>query len=150
MKMLVPPKSNRERHIPADVDVYETLYKRKRETGYVFLDDDNEPFDYHRMERRLTKACKAAGLRKVGWHTLRHTFASTAAMHGKLHVVQAVLGHSNITTMRYVHLGPSEARSLIGAMNPKTLLKEDFGQPVGNQWIATQQKKSAAKQPPPK
>jgi integrase len=44
-KTLGSPKSNRERYIPIAVDVYEMLYKRKRSTGYVFLDVDGEPFD---------------------------------------------------------------------------------------------------------
>lgn len=141
MRILVPPKSNRERHIPLDLDVYETLYNRKRETGYVFLDEDREPFDYHRMERRLTKVCKDAGLRKIGWHTLRHTFASHLAAKGvPMTAIQQLMGHSNITTtMRYSHLAPSTLRAAIEMLNPKTVLNESFGQPVGNQWLQTQQ-----------
>lgn len=147
MKMLVSPKSNRERHIPLDADVYETLYRRRRETGYVFLDEDSEPFDYHRMERRLTNACEHAGLRKIGWHTLRHTFASLLAMKGvPMTAVQQLMGHSNITTtMRYSHLAPSTLRAAIDMLNPKALANADFGQPMGNQWILTQQKQLASK-----
>lgn len=147
MKMLVSPKSNRERHIPLDVDVYEALYKRKRETGYVFLDADKQPFDYHRMERRLTKACKEAGLRKIGWHTLRHTFASHLAMKGvPMTAVQQLMGHSNITTtMRYSHLAPSTLRAAIDMLNPKQALNVDFGQPVVNQWVETQREEVVAK-----
>ena len=147
MKMLVAPKSNRERHIPLDSDVYETLYKRKRETGYVFLDEGKYPFDYHRMERRLTKACKKAGLLKIGWHTLRHTFASHLASKGvPMTAVQQLMGHSNITTtMRYAHLAPSTLRAAIDMLNPKQALEAGFGQPVGNAWIEAQQKEMAAK-----
>jgi integrase len=36
-KELVPPKSNRIRHIPLDIDVCAMLHRRKKETGYVFL-----------------------------------------------------------------------------------------------------------------
>lgn len=146
-KILVSPKSNRERHIPLDVDVYETLYNRKRGTGYVFLDSDKQPLDYHRMERRLTKACEDAGLRKIGWHTLRHTFASHLAMKGvPITAVQQLMGHSNITTtMRYSHLAPSTLRSAIEMLNPKQAIKVDFGQPVGNEWLELQQKETAAK-----
>jgi integrase len=152
MKMLVPPKSNRERHIPLDIDVYEVLYRRKRETGYVFLDEGGEPFDYHRMERRLTKACKEAGLRKIGWHTLRHTFASHLAAKGvPITAVQQLLGHSNITTtMRYSHLAPSTLRAAIDMLNPKLALNADFGQPVVNQWREQQQKEIALKELPAK
>jgi integrase len=37
-KTLVSPKSNRERYIPLDIDVYDMLHKRKKNTGYVFKD----------------------------------------------------------------------------------------------------------------
>src|SRR5262249_29138219 len=137
--------SNRARHIPLDVDVYETLYRRKQETGYVFLDLDQQPFDYHRMERRLKKSCVGAGLRKIGWHTLRHTFASHLAMRGvPIPAVQQLLGHSNITTtMRYAHLAPSTLRAAIDMLNPKRMTDADFGQPVGNAWFRNEETDNA-------
>ena len=139
-KMLLPPKSNRERHIPMDVDVYEALFKRKRATGYVFLDEDRRPFEYHRIERRLTKACGDAGIRRIGWHTLRHTFASHLAMKGvPMTAVQQLMGHSNITTtMRYSHLAPSALRTAIDMLNPKKTQHADLGHPVGNEWSRQQ------------
>ena len=152
MKMLVPPKSNRERHIPLDTDVYEALYERKRGTGYVFLDADKQPFDYHRMERRLTKACEEAGLRKIGWHTLRHTFASLLVMRGvPMTAVQQLMGHSNITTtMRYAHLAPSTSRAAIDMLNPKWALNADLRQPGVNTWQESQRREIAAKSMVPK
>jgi integrase len=152
MKTLVPPKNNRERHIPLDIDVYEMLYKRTRETGYVFLNEDKEPFDYHRMERRLTKVCEQAGLRKIGWHKLRHTFASHLAAKGvPMPAVQQLMGHSNITTtMRYAHLAPSTLRAAIDMLNPKQVLNEDFGQPAGNAWHRRQLSEMALKIASPK
>jgi integrase len=75
-KVLGTPKSNRERHIPLDVHVYEMLCKRQKSTGYVFVDMDKEPFDHKRLNRRLASMCKKAGMRKITWHILRHTFAS--------------------------------------------------------------------------
>jgi integrase len=135
-KQLESPKSNRERHIPLDVDVYEALFKRKKSTGHVFLDTDGQPFDSQRLIRRLRDVRKKAGLRDFSWHSLRHTFASHLAMKGApLHVVQALLGHSTIMmTMRYAHVAPSALRSAIAMLNPKTAVTTDFGQPVGNQW----------------
>lgn len=133
-KKLVPPKSNRERHIPLDVDVYEMLYRRKRSTGYVFLDTDGKPFHKSRAPYRLAQVRKKAGLRKIGWHTLRHTFASHLVAQGvHLQVVQALLGHSNIgTTMRYTHLAPSALDDAIARLNPKTRIQRDFGQYLGS------------------
>lgn len=134
-KILDTPKSNRERYIPLDVDLYEMLYKRKQSTGYVFL-DGNQAFNSPRLNLRLAKVCEAAGIRKITWHALRHTFASHLAMRGApLNVVQTLLGHVSIaTTMRYAHVAPSALRSAIEMLNPKTAVHSDFGQPAVNQW----------------
>jgi Phage integrase family len=73
------------------------------------------------------------GLRNIGWHTLRHTFASQLAMRAPLHVVQTLLGHSTITTtMRYAHVAPSALRTAIDMLGGKEAFNVDFGQPVGN------------------
>lgn len=77
-RILVPPKNNRMRHIPMDVDLYAILYSRKQDTGYVFRARDGQPFNNDRLNDAIRKLCKQAGLRMIGWHTLRHTFASPA------------------------------------------------------------------------
>jgi integrase len=126
-KTLDTPKSNRERHIPMDADVYEMLYKRRKSTGYVFP-HGNKPFNSPRLNNRLAKVCQKAGLRRVTWHVLRHTFATMLAMNSEpLNTVQTLLGHSSIaTTMRYAHATPSSLRSAIAGLNPKTADKSCF------------------------
>jgi integrase len=140
-KVLDTPKSNRERHIPLDMDVLEMLHRRKKNTGYLFL-DGSKPFNSPRLNHRLAKVCQKAGLRKITWHVLRHTFASQLAMRGvPLNTVQALLGHSSImTTMRYAHVAPSTLRFAIDMLNPKTAAHADFGQPVGNHWMQEQKR----------
>lgn len=139
-KKLGSPKSNRVRHVGMTIDLYEMLLKRKRSTGFVFLDADGEHFNQHRLGRRLATVCKKAGLRHIGWHTLRHTFASHLMMRGApMPAVQALMGHSTIDmTMRYTHLSPSTMRTAIDLLNPSWVLSENFGQPVGNQWLEAQ------------
>lgn len=145
-KSLGTPKSNRERHIPLDIDLYEMLHKRKKGTGYVFLDTDGQPFDHKRLIRRLAKVCKKAGLHRITWHILRHTFATQLAMSSPLHVVKELMGHANIaTTMRYAHVAPSALRTAIDTLNPKRMVQADFGQPVGNHWLRAQQNEIAQK-----
>lgn len=58
---------------------------------------------------------RRAGLRKIRWHELRHSFASQAVMKGgPLKVVQEWLGHSTITmVMRYAHFSPGSDRAMI-------------------------------------
>ena len=133
------PKSNKQRHIPLDTDVYEMLLKRKRDTGYVFVERDGKPFATHNLIRKIRAVQIEAGLRNFGWHTLRHTFASHLAMLGvPLNTVQELLGHSTIgMTMRYSHVAPSTLRAAIDMLNPKTRIQTDFGQQVGNLWSQT-------------
>lgn len=138
-KVLDTPKSNKERYIPMDVDVYGMLYNRKKASGYVFLDGDKR-WSSPRLNLRLQEACKKAGIRKVTWHNLRHTFASHLSAKGvPLNTIQVLLGHSTImTTMRYAHVAPSTLQDAIKMLNPKTAYSGNFGQPVGNQWMESQ------------
>ena len=133
-KALVSPKSNRERYIPLDAELFSLLLQRRRSEGYVFLGTDGKPFDQNRMSRRLSAVCKRAGLRRVTWHKLRHTFASHLAMKGvSLNVVQSLLGHTSITTtIRYAHVAPSSLRAAIELLQPKAVGSANFGQPAGN------------------
>lgn len=135
-RSLGSPKSNRERHLPLDIDLFEVLSARRSDTGYVFLDGLGQPFDHKRLSLALSKVCRRAGLRNIKWHALRHTFATQLAMNGTpLHIVQALLGHATIaTTMRYAHVAPSALRTAIELANPRTAHAATSGQPVGNRW----------------
>jgi integrase len=139
-KLLVSPKSNRTRHIPLDIDLYTMLYQRKQDTGYVFLAVDGRPFTSDRLCAAMRRLCRSAGFRKIGWHTLRHTFASHLAMRGvPLPAIKDLMGHATITTtMRYAHVAPSTLRAAIEMLNPNTMIAQDFGQPAVNQWQAIQ------------
>jgi site-specific recombinase XerD len=80
----------------------------------------------------LWRACKKAGLRMIGWHVLRHTFASHLAMRGvPLKAVQELLGHATIEmTMRYAHLAPTVKREAVAQLDLPA--SEGFGQLMGN------------------
>ncbi|WP_194479232.1 site-specific integrase [Bradyrhizobium sp. CCBAU 53338] len=138
-KILDTPKSNKERYIPIDGNIIEMLHARKQASGFVFL-DDKRPFNSPRLNLRLAKTCQRAGLRKITWHALRHTFASHLATRGvPLNVVQTLLGHASImTTMRYAHVAPSTLRSAIEMLNPRYGINGNVGQPVVNRWIEDQ------------
>jgi len=57
-------------------------------------------------------------MRKIGWHTLRHTFASHLAQGGvSIVIIKELLGHADIkTTMRYSHLTAQAIRGAIEAL----------------------------------
>lgn len=146
-KELGSPKSNRERHVDMTTDLYTMLLKRKRDTGYVFVDTVGKRFDHYRLERILSNVCEKGKLRHIGWHILRHTFASHLVMRGApVPAVQKLLGHSAIEmTMRYAHLAPSTMRTAIDLLNPAWLPPESFGQPAGNQWLEAQTREMTKK-----
>ncbi len=72
----------------------------------------------------LKKLCRKAGITKrVSMHTLRHSFATHLLEAGtNLHVIQRLLGHSNIqTTCLYTHISIEELRE---APSPMELLED--------------------------
>jgi integrase len=135
-KTIGPPKNNRIRSIPLDTDLYEILYQKRKNTGYVFTNAKGEPLNHSWVSYHLEAACKKAGLRRISWHVLRHTFASHLAMRGvPLNTVQALLGHSTIVmTMRYAHVAPSTMRAAIELLNPGRFATGYSGQPAVNKW----------------
>ncbi|MDP2630223.1 MAG: tyrosine-type recombinase/integrase, partial [Candidatus Uhrbacteria bacterium] len=126
------PKSNKERHIPLTLELCDVLRQRAKKEGWVFSVRNDNPLDHKTPSDALTRFCKRAGLRCIGWHKLRHTFASHLAMKGvPLKAVQELLGHSDIqTTMRYAHLSPSALRDAISVLEPKSSENNIFGQRV--------------------
>jgi len=67
------------------------------------------------IKTAYNNAVAAAKLDDVNFHTLRHTFASWAAMRGvSLKELQELLGHASLTmTMRYAHLAPERLRTAV-------------------------------------
>ena len=63
----------------------------------------------------LHRACERAGLRRIGWHALRHTFCSQLAMSGAdAKTIQEYAGHATLAvTLRYMHLSPGHKREAI-------------------------------------
>ena len=80
-------------------------------------DGGPRPVSARQAERIVKTAAKKAGLKnasEVSPHWLRHAHASHAMDRGaKIHLVQATLGHSDIsTTGRYLHARPDESSAL--------------------------------------
>lgn len=68
-----------------------------------------KPLDRTKVTRRFQAACRAAGVRVIRFHDLRHTFATQLAASGApLRSIQEFLGHASVTTTQiYSHYARS-------------------------------------------
>lgn len=100
------PKNNRIRHLPITEDLWRALQAVRRTDGYVFTGMGGDPLSWDVAYNGVRGVCDRAGLRRVGLHVLRHSFASQLAMEGvDLLPIQMLMGHSDIkVTTRYAHL----------------------------------------------
>jgi len=115
-KKIDTPKNGRSREVPLSDEAIRALKAHRHLRGeFVFCDPAGKFFTRDACKWPLWAACKRAGLRLIGWHTLRHTFASHLVMRGApLKAVQELLGHSDITmTMRYAHLSADARRDAV-------------------------------------
>ena len=88
---------------------------RQTEVPWVFPSSNNKAGHVVTIERAWTTICKAAGIRGLRVHDLRHSFASTlASSGGTLPLIGALLGHSNAaTTHRYAHIFQDPQRAAV-------------------------------------
>ena len=100
------PKSNKSRIVPLTNTLFIMLNERNSKNEFIFYDSNKKSLNYGNCKRNLHKICSKAGLRKIGWHVLRHTFASNlASQNNSIVAIKELLGHSDIkTTMRYSHV----------------------------------------------
>jgi len=118
-----PPKNGKPREIPLGDIAISTLQSQRHLRGeLVFCDEGGNWLTKAECKWPLWRACKRAGLRRIGWHVLRHTFASHLAMRGApLKAIQELMGHATIQmTMRYAHLSPQVARDAVRLLDEKS------------------------------
>lgn len=92
----------------------QSLRNDARDDHPVFRSRKGGHLDESQVWRIVRKASKRAGIEKeVSCHWLRHAHASHALDRGApIHLVQATLGHSSIsTTGKYLHARPSDSSS---------------------------------------
>jgi integrase/recombinase XerD len=108
-------KGGKTRTVLVPESVWNALVSLRGEAGDqapVFRSRKGGHLDESQVWRVVRKASERAGIDKdVSCHWLRHAHASHALDHGApIHLVQATLGHSSIsTTGRYLHARPSES-----------------------------------------
>jgi integrase len=110
------PKGGRLRRVEMTSQLAAALRAMRHLRGrYIFCGADGRPWTRGELDSRLSRSYKRAKLRKVGWHTLRHSFCSHLAMRGApARSIQELAGHASLsTTQRYMHLSPSAKREAI-------------------------------------
>lgn len=110
-------KSDRARTIPLPSDLVSVLEAHPRTIGtdLVFPSPDGGRFTNSWIWKVLDHVQRVAGLPRISFHDLRHSYASQLVMAGApLKAVQEYLGHADIqTTMRYAHLSPGARDSYV-------------------------------------
>jgi len=116
---LVSPKSRSgERTVPIPGNLARELREfRLRQgaggEGFVFSSDGDRPFDPSNALRVARRSWASAGLRSLGFHEARHTYASLMIAAGvNAKALSTYMGHSSITVTldRYGHLMPGNER----------------------------------------
>jgi integrase len=126
---LHPPKSGQPRIVDLPRKAVAVLRAHKHLRGsFVFCREDGSMLPRWECESKsklakddgpLAKVSRKAGLRRVGWHMLRHTYASHLMMRGATPMeVKELLGHSSLEmTMRYAHLSPNARRAAVALLD---------------------------------
>lgn len=119
---MTTPKSGESRRVDLSRELTETLraleIDRHLETitrgceetpAWIFCDEQGRMFHHNVVRKAFHALLKAAGVRRVRFHDLRHTFASLLLQNGESPVyVKEQMGHSSIqvTVDLYGHLIP--------------------------------------------
>ena len=101
-------KGRKLRHVPINSAIYDDLVEMKamRDGELVFSTITGNPKDRSNVAHYFHRDSKEAGVRRIRFHDLRHTYASHFMMNGgDIYHLKAILGHSDFkTTERYAHL----------------------------------------------
>lgn len=105
-----PTKGWQVRYVPIADAAYDALQRLRARGDFTTRDDHvvcgrlGGPLDDSALRRRYRAAVKAAGLRYIKLHGLRHGAGSLVARQTDAVFVQHFLGHANLaTTERYMH-----------------------------------------------
>jgi integrase len=109
------PKSGRVRAVPMAPDVASALARLRSRRDWtsdddlVFVGETGSYLDGSALRRRYKAALDEAGLRRLRFHDLRHTFGTRMIAKADIRRVQEWMGHADIqTTMRYLHYAPHD------------------------------------------
>lgn len=115
-------KAGKARHVALTdegAEFFTAAVRGKKSTDRIFLRADGEAWGRSHQYRPVTEASIAARITPaVGFHILRHTYASRLAMRAvPMAVIAAQLGHADtrMTEKHYAHLAPSYVAGTVRA-----------------------------------
>lgn len=126
-------KGGKIRHVPINRAIYDNLVElKKRSQHELVFTVLGTPLDHANVTKWFRRDIKAAGVKKIRFHDLRHTYASHFVMNGgSVYTLQAILGHSDIkTTERYAHLSKAflvDKADTVHFSSKGNVVKVDFG-----------------------
>ena len=113
---------NAYRTLPLSADAVGVLREQKKKSGnspYVFPSPTGGPISPDSVLHMLHRVLKRAGLSKVRFHDLRHTFATLALQNGvDIKTVSGMLGHysAGFTLDTYTHVTTSAKKEAANTM----------------------------------
>lgn len=131
-----PTKSGKTRHIPICTELRAILQVYRQVSGFVVRSGNGKGKWIYRFEcdALFARVTKAAGVPKIRFHDMRHTYASLMLDAGlSMFKVSQWLGHSDvrITQNTYAHLAPYDAEvdllSLARVPGQEGILGPDLG-----------------------
>ena len=113
---------NAYRTLPLSADAVGVLQEQRKKGGsspYVFPSPTGGPISPDSVLHMLHRVLKRAGLSKVRFHDLRHTFATLALQHGvDIKTISGMLGHysAGFTLDTYTHVTTSAKKEAANTM----------------------------------
>jgi len=115
---LLKTKSGDKRMIPINEFLKNKLISIRKhpKSEYVFCKQDGQP--YKDIRTQFNTVLRNAGISKMRFHDLRHTFASQLVMNGiDLNTVRELLGHADLkTTLIYSHLSQDHKKQAVNVL----------------------------------
>lgn len=108
-KTIVPnTKGRKSRVVPVSGNLLRELVNLANSHSHdlVFCQDNGLPFPQEEIRKIFSKACRNSGVKRIPFHSLRHSFATHFLTHGGGTLeLKKILGHSRVeTTEKYTHL----------------------------------------------
>ena len=140
MYIRVRGKGGKENYVPLGPTTHKALTRyltdfrvpANASVKALFLNVYGEPLKYESIKTIFDRLAVKSGITRLHPHLLRHTAATKMLANGAdLHSVQRLLRHSDIrTTLRYLHLVPTQLQEKMQAFSPLSGITERRFRPM--------------------